>query len=1024
MPIRKPTLAVFILFAYLVANLLANAALAQSTDGNNSVCVKADWKGVAFFGTPVSSAQFKPEDLNVHSSYYRGPVQTRALPTGVLAALAIVLLFIFLLWRIVRGCCVCCCRWCCVTPTPFPDEVLGSGRMTVLKIIITLLSLGVAASCAYGMSKVDPKLVDSGLSVIDSTKGYMNSVFNQVYGVLGDVDSVNGLLDDVQTILSVDVNVTDISAGITCVARSIGSLNPATALSYLGTIQYEIAIVLQPSLSAMSSNVSSLLGQEVPAFQGYAAIILASPSFLSNFSAETDNFITAVNSLPATYPSDGTANAYVLALGTALTALSLPLNGGATSKSGRLAGLSIALTSLYGVKSADLSTMGDIQSGISSLSSVGSNLSVTLPALSATLLDVYDKYTTARPCMTSLLTRLQDINTTVIVLPSDIDSAYQQLQSAQQTLDDVLINGTQSPVLLAASLNQAASQISSQPISNSINAALTTSQAQLSNFTDPNGAGGANTLLAGLKTATDGSSGDMDTCNGAYQTFIASGIPSDYTSMRNACNTARSDMTSIQVGFSAIDTSASSPYGTTIASLTSTSSALSSLPSNATLQATLTSVSDSVSSVPDVSTYISSLTPAVSAYNALPANVFTQLEGSLTSIDTDITQAIATARDTVNSNVDSFTSKANDLHNKTIDKISTYQSDYEPTVRKYDRYRQAAEYTNFALAIAVCLGIIFAVLTNCQFAASFFTLVLLILTVVYSIVAVIFFLIASVGNDACTNAESYIIARLPDLIGSDPATLNKSIALADYYFYNQGGGVKDILKSVAGVNLDDVFATVNSTRDQAIQEIEGTYTLQGKMLAVVRGVYGISNNITKRLTDSESLAAYETIHPLYIQAKTFFCCSGVNMFGNLWVSMFAAGSLSIILLIFLFTYIGSLDQLPPRACCDCTMRSRKDFPPLDYKSSQRGDMEDAGGFTRGHHVDATAPPMQEIEVSGLSRGSLLAPNSPKKVSYPKPTPSYTLRAAAAQQSAVSHSQALKQEYMRHALMMDSAGLER
>lgn len=44
MPIRKPTLAVFILFAYLVANLLANAALAQSTDGNNSVCVKADWK--------------------------------------------------------------------------------------------------------------------------------------------------------------------------------------------------------------------------------------------------------------------------------------------------------------------------------------------------------------------------------------------------------------------------------------------------------------------------------------------------------------------------------------------------------------------------------------------------------------------------------------------------------------------------------------------------------------------------------------------------------------------------------------------------------------------------------------------------------------------------------------------------------------------------------------------------------------------------------------------------------------------
>lgn len=56
-----------------------------------------------------------------------------------------------------------------------------------------------------------------------------------------------------------------------------------------------------------------------------------------------------------------------------------------------------------------------------------------------------------------------------------------------------------------------------------------------------------------------------------------------------------------------------------------------------------------------------------------------------------------------------------------------------------------------------------------------------------------------------------------------------------------------------------------STFGLSLQEIEATYTLQSKMLAVVSGVYGISNKITKRLTDSESLAAYETIHPLYIQ---------------------------------------------------------------------------------------------------------------------------------------------------------------
>jgi ABC-type sugar transport system permease subunit len=61
--------------------------------------------------------------------------------------------------------------------------------------------------------------------------------------------------------------------------------------------------------------------------------------------------------------------------------------------------------------------------------------------------------------------------------------------------------------------------------------------------------------------------------------------------------------------------------------------------------------------------------------------------------------------------------------------------------------RQAAEYVYFSLAMAVCLGIIFAVLTNFQFAASAFTLVLLILTVLYSFAAVVFFIVATVGND-------------------------------------------------------------------------------------------------------------------------------------------------------------------------------------------------------------------------------------------------------------------------------------
>ena len=49
--------------------------------------------------------------------------------------------------------------------------------------------------------------------------------------------------------------------------------------------------------------------------------------------------------------------------------------------------------------------------------------------------------------------------------------------------------------------------------------------------------------------------------------------------------------------------------------------------------------------------------------------------------------------------------------------------------------------------MAVCLILVIAVLTNCPFLAGFFTLVLILLTLVYSIIAVILFLIASIGND-------------------------------------------------------------------------------------------------------------------------------------------------------------------------------------------------------------------------------------------------------------------------------------
>ena len=55
------------------------------------------------------------------------------------------------------------------------------------------------------------------------------------------------------------------------------------------------------------------------------------------------------------------------------------------------------------------------------ISAAGTDLTTTLPLLSAYLVQASTNYTDARPCLGSLLARLQHINATVIVLPSSLE---------------------------------------------------------------------------------------------------------------------------------------------------------------------------------------------------------------------------------------------------------------------------------------------------------------------------------------------------------------------------------------------------------------------------------------------------------------------------------------------------------------------------------------------------------------------------------------------------------------------------
>ena len=62
-----------------------------------------------------------------------------------------------------------------------------------------------------------------------------------------------------------------------------------------------------------------------------------------------------------------------------------------------------------------------------------------------------------------------------------------------------------------------------------------------------------------------------------------------------------------------------------------------------------------------------------------------------------------------------------------------------------------------------------------------------------------------------------------------------------------------------------------------------------------------------------------------MQIKALVCCDTVDMLGDLWVSMFSAGSVAVVLLIVTFAYIGKLDRLPRRRCTPFCLICSQDY---------------------------------------------------------------------------------------------------
>ncbi|KAL3153203.1 hypothetical protein ABBQ38_011953 [Trebouxia sp. C0009 RCD-2024] len=238
------------------------------------------------------------------------------------------------------------------------------------------------------------------------------------------------------------------------------------------------------------------------------------------------------------------------------------------------------------------------------------------------------------------------------------------------------------------------------------------------------------------------------------------------------------------------------------------------------------------------------------------------------------------------------------------------------------------EYVYFSILMFLALLTILIVWINFQWGASFFTFLIIIAMLIYSIIGTVLLLLAVVGHDECGNAETQIFALI-NRFNVDTGSFNATV-LAGYYLNAQGGTLNAIVHSATGVNFAAMESTINQTITNT--DITGTYTLRYKMLDQVNAMYGLQQLLIADVEAVQRQVQFEQVHPLYLSTKELACCDVVDVVGNLWLAMFMAGWFAAALTIAMMCYIRRLDELPKKRCCGCALRSYKEFlDPEDKK---------------------------------------------------------------------------------------------
>ena len=224
---------------------------------------------------------------------------------------------------------------------------------------------------------------------------------------------------------------------------------------------------------------------------------------------------------------------------------------------------------------------------------------------------------------------------------------------------------------------------------------------------------------------------------------------------------------------------------------------------------------------------------------------------SVVDVVTEVSAAVADSRSVLGDAVGAAGRTSLTMRENTIGTVEEYTTEYEPTVRMIDSYRQAALYSVFAVALVLNLVLLAGAFLLWPAALKLAVILLLVLFLVSFAIVVAITAGLKVGTDGCANLEPKILEYIDD---------PQITTLANYYFYGQGSDPQTILNDVFDVDIDAALGQVVSARENLLSGI-AEYNVRGAMQSAVDSAVNGSYAVVEAVMRTLYLIDYRQVNP-------------------------------------------------------------------------------------------------------------------------------------------------------------------